>query len=244
MALDLNDIIEPYKDFYGRVTEQMPLLIAEDRIPLSVAGFMEGRLNSTKPAWKDYYFFTGDLIAYHPDKKFKIVLDDVNLRKLHAQTQLTPDHALPLEEGLYETLEGEEFLYKDVKKFLDKELSQKEVLQHPVWKAVARNPALLETYVPQMFSEIKQRFNYDENMGMYLDSFDKVPKARALVLWLGGRSRLMGGSFLGNDYGRLVGVAPEALNAHGKVLVKPSLETALNVVNEHMGKSGIILRAQ
>ena len=64
MALDLNQIIVPYKEFYGRNTEQMPLLIAEGRIPLSVAGVMEQRLRSEKPDWKNNYFDTGDAVAY------------------------------------------------------------------------------------------------------------------------------------------------------------------------------------
>ena len=67
---------------------------------------------------------------------------------------------------------------------------------------------------------------------------------RAIVVnRLENRSRLDSGGNLGDVSGRLVGVAPEALSAHGKVLVKPSLETALSVVNEHLGK-GKVLRLQ
>ena len=243
MALDLNEIIAPYEEFYGRTTEQMPLLIAKGRQLMSVAGVMERRINSDKKDWKGSYFFTGDAVAYHPDKKFKIVSDAEILRNLNAESKLESG-ALILPEGMYETLEGEEFLYKNVQKLLEKELSQADVLKNPLWKAVARDQALLEEYVPRMFAEMKKSFDYEENMGIYLDSFDK-PKLRALVVYgLGIRSMLYGGNYLGIDGGRLVGVAPEALNAHGKVIVKPSLETALNVVNEHMQKSGILLKTK
>ncbi len=245
MALDLNDIVEPYKVFNGAYKEQMPLLIAEGRTPLSVAGVMERRLNSTKPAWKDSYFFTGDLIAYHPDKKFRVVYDAQLLQELTAESNVPKNSALILEDGLYETLEGQEFAYEDIKKSLEKDLSQSDVLQNLIWKAVARDQALLEAYVPKMFAEMKQRFGYDESMGIYLDSFDKVPKAKALVVSrLENWSRLKGRYDLGIDNGRLVGVAPEVLNAPGKILVKPSLETALNVVNEYMSKPEIFLRTK
>jgi len=244
MALDLNEIIVPYKEFYGKNTEQMPLLIAEGRTPLSVAGVMERRLRSDKPDWKNNYFDTGDAIVYHPDKKFKIVLDAQPLRRLNSESKLR-NRALILEDGLYEDLEGEEFHYKDVKELLERDLSQVEILQHPVWKAVARDSALLEEYVPKMFAEMKERFDYKTNMGVYLDSFDNAPKLRALyVVGLEDWSWLNGWNYLDDEYGRLAGVAPEALNALGKVLVKPSLEMALNVVNEHFGKSGILLKTK
>mgnify|MGYP001592425589 FL=1 len=135
-------------------------------------------------------------------------------------------------------------MYGDVKKLLEKDLSQKDVLQHSIWKSVSRDSSLLEAYVPKMFAEMKQRWNYKENMGVYLDSSSNAPKLRALVVdELGGGSWLYVGYGLDVDDGRLVGVEPEALNAHGKVFIKPSLETALSIVNEHLGK-GKILRLQ
>ncbi len=42
--LILNDQVVPFKEFYGKNNEQMPKLIEEGRIPLSVAGLMEKRL--------------------------------------------------------------------------------------------------------------------------------------------------------------------------------------------------------
>ena len=60
MGLDLNDIRASYQDFRTdetpRYTEQMPLLIADGRNPITVAQVMERRLHSERPAWKDKYF--------------------------------------------------------------------------------------------------------------------------------------------------------------------------------------------
>ena len=54
MTLDLNETIEPYKDFRSddalTYLAQMPLLIADGRIPLSVANLLERRLHSPKTA--------------------------------------------------------------------------------------------------------------------------------------------------------------------------------------------------
>ncbi len=182
MALDLNQIIVPYKEFYGRNTEQMPLLIADGRTPISVAGVMEQRLNSGKQDWKDNYFDTGDAIVYHPDKKFKVVLDAEPLRNLNSESKLR-NGALILPDGMYEDLQGEEFAYKDIQKLVDKELSQADILKHPIWKSVSRDQALLDEYVLKMFAEMKSKFNYNENMGIYLDSFDNAPKLRALYVY-------------------------------------------------------------
>ena len=244
MDIKLNNIVEPYNEFYGRVTKQMPRLVAEGRTPASVADVLERRLHSDLQDWENNYFFTGDAIAYHPDKKFKIVLDAELLRNLTSKSDVSKG-TLVLPDGLYESLQSEEFLYKDVKNLLGEELFQKEILQHPLWKAVARDQALLEEYVPKMFAEMKERWNYKENMGVYLDSLGvESPKLRALVVngFVDG-SGLDGRNYLDFENCRLVGVAPEALNAHGKVIVKPSLETALSVVNEHLGK-GLVLRTK
>ena len=44
MTLQLNVPTPDFKEFYGRNMDQMPLLIAEARTPLSAAGLMTRRL--------------------------------------------------------------------------------------------------------------------------------------------------------------------------------------------------------
>ena len=205
MDLKLNNIVEPYNEFYGRVTKQMPRLVAEGRTPASVADVLERRLHSGCKDWENNYFFTGDAIAYHPDKKCKVVLDAELLRNLTSKSNIRSG-ALILPDGLYEKLQGEEFAYNDIKDLHERELSQAKVLQHPLWRALARDQALLKEYVPKMFAEMKKRFNYDENMAVYLDSFDGSPKLRQITVnGLGDRSLLDSKDDLDDVIGRVIG---------------------------------------
>ncbi|MEK6856187.1 MAG: hypothetical protein AABX66_03460 [Nanoarchaeota archaeon] len=96
MTLELNDAVLPYKEFYGRNVDQMPALVADKRVPLSVAGLMERRLNSGKAVWKNNYFDCGDAIAYHPDGGVKIVLDAKPLREMTASSKLKNGALIPV----------------------------------------------------------------------------------------------------------------------------------------------------
>ncbi len=83
VSLKLNEPTEKFKEFYGRNIDQMPELIKEGRAPLSVAGLMRRRLEvltaseDVKDAWWSNYFDTWDTVIYHPDGKFKVVLNAV-----------------------------------------------------------------------------------------------------------------------------------------------------------------------
>ncbi len=88
-----------------------------------------------------------------------------------------------------------------------------------------------------MFSEMKREFGYNEAMGVYLPEAPKAPQARALFVdglsnWsgLGGRSDLRGGD------GRLVGVAPEARGKVDQMIIEPTLEQALAVMNRNSAR--------
>lgn len=251
MALELNDTIEPYRDFRSdkalTYLAQMPLVIADDRVPLSVANLMERRLHAGKSSaiWKDNYFDAGDGIAYTAGgDKFKIVLDSQDLRKVTPKSELK-NGALILGDGIYEQLQGQEFTKKDLKSLLERDLSADEVKAHPVWKALARDDALLVEYTDRMFAEMKDRFKYDTAMGLYLASGEKVPTLRAsYVGWLEFRLQFCGKCDLVDNYRRVVGVAPEALSAPGKAIERPSLETALSVVNTSLHRGGFELRAK
>ena len=73
MALKLNPEREACREFYGQNVMQMPLLIADGRVPMSVSQLMQKRLDvrnaeaDVKTAWMDNYFDTGDGVVYHPD---------------------------------------------------------------------------------------------------------------------------------------------------------------------------------
>jgi len=222
MALKLNATREAYREFYGRNVEQMPKLIADGRVPMSVAGLMQRRLDvrnsdvDVKSSYLDNYFDTGDAVAYHPDGRAKIVLDSQTLRDITPQSELR-NGALVLTEDAYNALQGEEFKKGKLGKVNDG-LSRADVKSHPVWKVLARDQALLDDYVDYIFTEGKQRFNYDTAMGVYPSSEQgKTPELGAwYVNWLGVRSGAIGRLHLDDGDGRFLGIAPEALSAPGK----------------------------
>jgi len=221
MTLKLNATREAYREFYGRNIEQMPKLIADGRVPMSVAGLMQRRLNvrnsdaNVKTYYMDNYFDTGDAVAYHPDGRVKLVLDSKTLREMTPYTQRVGG-ALLLTEDVYNALQGEEFKKGKLGK-TGEWLTREQVKAHPVWKVLARDQSLLNDYVDYIFAEGKQRFNDDTAMGVFTDSVENGPKLRAwCVDGLRGRSLAGGRYVLDADGGRLVGIAPEALSAPDK----------------------------
>jgi hypothetical protein len=222
MALKLNTTREAYQEFYGRNVEQMPMLVADGRVPMSVSGLMQRRLdvrnsdNKVKSAWMDNYFDTGDGVAYHPDGRVKIVLDSQTLREMTIYTQRVGG-ALLLTEDVYNALEGEEFKKSKLGK-VNEWMSREDVKAHPVWRVLARDQALLNDCADYIFAESKERFGYDTAMGIYPGSCGgDEPEMRALcVSGLEFRSSAYGREDLGSDNGRFVGIAPEALGEPGK----------------------------
>jgi hypothetical protein len=220
MALKLNAAREAYQEFYGRNVDEMPKIIADGRVPMNVSQLMQRRLDvrnsdaEVRSSYLDNYFDMGDAIAYHPDGRAKLVLDSQTLRDMTPESPRS-DGALVLTEDAYNALPGEEFKKGKLGK-TESPLSRKDVKAHPVWKALARSQGLLKDYADYIFAEGKQRFDYDDAMGVYPDSAGDVPKMRAWIVdWLGGGSAALGRGALDFDYGRFVGLAPEALSAPG-----------------------------
>ena len=212
MALKLDTGLGLYKEFYGRNTKQMPILIAEGRVPMNVAQLMQKRLDmrndqkDIKTFWMDNYFEVGDAIAYHPNGKMKVVLDSQILREMTSKTQMV-DGVLLLGEDVYDVLEGEEFKEGKLGE-TESWLSRKDVKAHPVWKALARDQELLNDYVDYIFAASKQRFGYDKGMGVFLGFVEKgSPRMTPwhinnLSLGSGASGRIVN-----NAHGRLVGLA-------------------------------------
>lgn len=205
---------ERFKEFYGRNTEQMPKLIAEDRVPMSVAGLMQRRLDvrnaseDVKNYWMDNFFNTGDAAVYHPDGRVKIVLDSQYLREMTPDTQRNGG-ALVLTEDIYNSLEGEEFKKGKLGK-TDEWISKKDVKNHGVWKALARDQSLLDDYTDLIFAEVEEKFGYDNAMGVFpISTNGDTPEMRAWCVGRVGRSNVNGRYNFDNGGGRLVGVAPE-----------------------------------
>ena len=228
MALKLNAAREAYQEFYGQNVKQMPKLIVDGRVPMNVSQLMQRRLDvrnsdkSVKSSYMDNYFDTGDAVVYHPDGRVKIVLDSQTLRDMTPESQRNSG-ALVLTNDVYDSLQGEEFKKGKLGDVNDG-LSIADVKAHPVWKVLARDQALLNDYTDFIFGEYQPRFAKDSAlddlklMGIYPGSINgTAPEMRAwFVYGLEGGSYALGGSDLGIDLGRLVGIAPEALSAPGK----------------------------
>ncbi|MBI2507514.1 hypothetical protein HYV89_01025 [Candidatus Woesearchaeota archaeon] len=205
--LQLNEPVQDYREFYGRITEQMPKLIADGRALLSVSGLrrLEARNASelVKDSWLYNYFDTGDAIAYHPDGMAKIVLDSQLLRELTPESKLI-NGALIIPNGMYEALEGLELSRGDLEKYASKNwLNQKEVISNPVWQALARDKDLLKEYAGLVFSQ-----GYDDAMGICRASPQDIPTMRS---WCVGRldGIIRSGAYFRDHLdldGRLVGV--------------------------------------
>lgn len=213
------------------------------RVPIWIAHVFDRRLHSPKPDWKNNYFDASDFFGYAGKKtpdNMKIILTVDNkgkitengrrvLESITSETELC-NGALDAT-GLYEEVGGISLSRSEVEKYgIEKDLSKQEVLDHPVWRVILRHPdavpaqfaydkAFMQEVVNATFADMKTQFKYEEGMGVYLGSPEKVPTFRAaIVSRLEFRSWLNGWCNLDFGRGRLVGLAPEALNAPGKVI--------------------------
>ncbi|KAF0190261.1 MAG: hypothetical protein FD167_6159 [bacterium] len=204
MVSELNATRKVYIGFYGRTVEQMPKLIVDGRVPMSVAGLMRKRLevrnsNAAVETWIYDSFKTGDAVVYHPDGRVKIVLDSQTLREITLKSELRGELG-------------------KVNEWLTKE----QVKAHPVLKVLARDQELLRDYADCIFAKGEEMFYYDTAMAVLPSSAQgNTPELRAWFISSfgfgpGSRSDVHGDSDLGVDYGCLVGIAQEALSAPGK----------------------------
>ncbi|MBU1051108.1 MAG: hypothetical protein KJ718_00970 [Nanoarchaeota archaeon] len=210
-----------FREFYGQNIAQMPKLNEAGRTPISTARLMQRRLElrkapeDVKSAWTDNYFDTGDAVAYHPDGRMKVDLDSAQLRQITPESQRVGG-AIALTEDLYNAIDAEEFTRAELEGHIGNQLTREQAKANPVWRVLARDQALLNDYVDHVFTEGKQRFGYDEAMGVFPDSAGDTPKLRAWCVGrLGYGSDASGGDDLGIDDGRFVGLAPEAQIALG-----------------------------
>lgn len=210
---NLNETIELYKPFPGRNVEQMPLLIAEGRVPISMYGVLQRRTDKTltekaRSWWFNNYIDSGDADAVHPNGKHKLVHDAQLLRELTAKSQLV-NGGLVLEDGVYESLDGEEFTPAQIERYTGSDLTIEQTKANPFWQRFARNDLdLLNEYASKVF----ERTGNSESMGVFPSAKEKVPIMRSWYAdWVDDRCGTFGYYDLGYAGGRLVGVAPQAL---------------------------------
>lgn len=235
MGLDLNEVVSynekvPYKEYFGPVVRQMPLLLEDRRTPLSIADILERRLDSIRQDWKNNHFDSVDAIAYHPSGKYKIVHDAqvwdemapgytflqkilswVNKESLdkNPDIELHNNGFLNISEDFYKRLPGEELKFEQPRYPCWYELTKDEALAHPVWQELARDTALLKEYADRTFKEMKKKFGYERGMGVHIDPADfKGGQPRLRMILVAGHnfwSRLHCNSVLNGYSGRLIG---------------------------------------
>ena len=248
MRLQLNDPgSDKYKAFPENGTapnkEQMPLLIAEGRTPLSAVGFMNVYLEvwnliRTAPERLKHTYYArlkaleksfdlGDGVARHNDGSMKIFLDAPYIRGVTLETSLVRGE-FDLSD-IYTDLVGEAFSQKQVDKYCGRPQSRDEGKQNPVGLALARgDKELYGEFVDARFTRTTELFNYQGKM-MPIHA-PQVPKKGAYGrLWAvdtlddGNSSGAFNSVHLGYSYGRLIGVAPEAPRRSAGGLVRPTL---------------------
>lgn len=203
-----------FKEFCGPNTEQMPTLLAEDRMPLNVYDVLARRLAArtathvARTAWHENHFDTSDGIAYHPDGRFKIVLDAQPILSLTPASTLHRG-ALVIDDDTYNNLSGLEFSRAD-RKYFKRSLTEKEALGHEGLRYLLRGEA--DHVIPQLFQVGQDAYGCVEIMGCVIDDVPNVtPLMRAwFVDRINNWSYLDGNRDLDDYHGRLVGVAPEA----------------------------------
>ena len=244
--LILNEPAQPYKPFLGSTIEQMPKLIEEGRVPISIAGLMQRRLDVLNSDvsqsvrdewWNTPYVNTGDAAAYDMKGNMKVVLDAQHLRELTPNSNLQ-NGALILPEGTYTDLQGSnvaEFTKEQLTQYTRKWLTKGQSVDNPIWLAFARgDTALLSEYGDAAFARAKE-FGYDTTMCI----FPALPKDKeTMQLWCLGKtyynqSYAIGDSSLDDYDSRLVGVAPKAqilqkiASPNESAIVAPTLEEVL-----------------
>lgn len=167
MTLQFNEPArKPYEadKYFGRNIDKMPELLADNRLPLSVSGFMKLRLKALdlyasilenpkdsspeykkevakffKDVWSNYAD-TGDGVLYHPEGMIKTDLDSESIRKINPKSKMTPDGAVRLESGLYAATKMPELSKEEVQKYTGKPHSGEEALDNKLWRVFARDP--------------------------------------------------------------------------------------------------------
>ena len=232
---------EKYVDFNGKIKENVPLVLADNRYLMFTTEVFEQRMQGRGI---NRYVDTGDLVAYNCPKsdeqeikfiltatrkgltkegRFALGLINHHSKYFNGAVNLTQakDVTGKNVKDAYDALSGDNVIAikrKDLG-ILNERLTEEQFLNHKGWRILTRHP----DEVPAEFAEDPERAkeyagkvvfpHYSTAMGIYLSDGKNVPTLRAwCVNWLDGsrRSDAYGRYNLDDDFGRSVGVAPEA----------------------------------
>ena len=223
---------EFHQEFYGPVVKQMPLLVSGEnkkgdvvdvpRDPASFAYTIERRETAPKDvrrAWQNNYVFTGDAVSRGVDGSLVSTWDSPILRTVNPESTLVRG-ALKLSTIQWKELQAQKegVLYlsaEQVAEVRGKGYVKKEGVWTPentsvakVWEHLSRGRDL-NGYVKMVADAMP---GDEQIMKVYLDQAQLgLPNLRSWVAYrFDYLSQAYGNGYLLNDYGRLVGVAPEA----------------------------------
>lgn len=260
MTLDLNET-QPFRDFRDeekgivRYVQQMPLLVAGEtdeagnvidvpREPFEVADVFERRISSPKPVWMNNWFDTGTGLLVpvkgsYDSSRFKIRHKSESLRGVNPETKLVSG-GIPHDS--YETASGVEFVAGNDGVIINRDMTKDEARNNPaLLELLGRDEAFRDAVVERIYFEGRKKFNNPDVtlMGIYPQSEVGQAYEKAFcVLRLDNGSRLGGRDDLDDDYGRLVGKAPEVPNAFDRFHNKVSAEKRIITVAEFLEQEG------
>jgi len=229
MTLQLTGKSEPrglYQDFSGRPMDIMPVLIEQGYDPASVDLIFDRRLNAPAeviPAWRDYFFWTGDSASTDETGGAVLTLDSQPLRIEKEDEVELSQGALQLTRDQFENLKTDynsvTMSPEEVKDAQGRGVMKKGSLWLPVNESVGKalghylrgksfEDKSFQTYA-QMVSDVSR--GSKEVLQQYFDtSRPSQPHLRSLVVYgTGGNSDVIGCNDLILRYnnGFLIGVA-------------------------------------
>ena len=237
----MTDTSKQFAVYNGRNVDQMPLMLRQGVVPLSVAGFM-GNRERIMEQFGDIYADTSDLVAYDGERnsdEVRMILTVDNqgritdnrrgvLELINPTQERTQSRAIALSNDFYNGLNFSGVVplsRKELAKYgVDTPLTEAQVLNHPAWRVLLRHSdavptefaydkGFMEEVVGRTFRQRNVRNGSVEGMGVYLDSAQgDTPEMKAwYVLRLGYGSDVGDGGGLDDGYGRLVSVRQKAL---------------------------------
>ncbi|MBI5065486.1 hypothetical protein HZA97_04555 [Candidatus Woesearchaeota archaeon] len=186
-----------FEKTYGAVSEEMQVLVSNGKSLLSIEEFFKRRLEVTdrhlrKLLW-DYVYLMRDSVFYPPigNDKFKVVTNAPLMRSLTSESPFYRGALMlgkDVDESLavYESLNGLEFRRTDL--VLDKPLTMKQVLAHPVWQTLVPDKELLTQIVEKAFKRNKKKEDSKKGMGVYLAKTEDLATVATGRLWRIGTS--------------------------------------------------------
>ena len=157
---------------------------------LTIKEIMEQRVHNWQSIKEDNNsgwnndFCTNNVIMYHPDGKVKFVINSETLYDYTDDDLLALQGARYLIEGVYDSTNGIEFSYDEIRKICSRDtydfnyFTIEEVLENPIWLTLVEGDKdLLEEYA----YEVNERYSNGGIMPLYLPELKRDNSYEALI---------------------------------------------------------------